>query len=124
MGQKIFANYIVEVPTLVLLRHPCVQAGSNSATCLFTVSLWGNVCPARARRATFLLTIPTLAPDLLSHGEAPQVDHVGLHTFPTKQLHNKAIAVNSTTPNVICIVLNKQHWSHKCVPGSSIALEG
>ena len=29
-------------------------------------------------------------------------------------LHNKAIAVNSTTPDVICIVLNKQHWSHKC----------
>ena len=29
-------------------------------------------------------------------------------------LHNKAIFVNSTTPTVICIVLNKQHWSHKC----------
>ena len=27
-----------------------------------------------ARRATFLLTIPTSAPDLPSHGEAPQVD--------------------------------------------------
>ena len=39
-----------------------------------------------ARRATFLLTIPTSAPDLPSHGEAPQVDHVALHTFATK--HN------------------------------------
>ena len=29
---------------------------------------WGNVCPARARRATFLLTIPTSAPDLPSSG--------------------------------------------------------
>ena len=29
-------------------------------------------------------------------------------------LHNKAISVNSATPTVICIVLNKQHWSHKC----------
>ena len=48
--------------------------------------LWGNVCPARARRTTFLLTIPTSAPDLPSHGEAPQVDHVGLHTFPTKHV--------------------------------------
>ena len=35
-----------------------------------------------ARRATFLLTIPTSAPDLPSHGEAPQVDHIALHTFP------------------------------------------
>ena len=82
---------------------------------------WGNVCPARARRATFLLTIPTSAPDLPSHGEAPQVDHVALHTFPLhctpslqSTLHNKAISVNSATPTVICIVLNKQHWSHKC----------
>ena len=48
--------------------------------------LWGNVCPARARRATFVLTIPTSAPDLPSHGEAPQVDHIALHTFPTKHV--------------------------------------
>ena len=47
---------------------------------------WGNVCPARARRATFLLTIPTSTPDLPSHGEAPQVDHIALHTFPTKHV--------------------------------------
>ena len=47
---------------------------------------WGNVCPARARRATFLLTIPTSAPNLPSHGEAPQVDHIALHTFPTKHV--------------------------------------
>ena len=39
-----------------------------------------------ARRATFLLTIPTSAPDLPSHGEGPQVDHVALHTFPTKHV--------------------------------------
>ena len=47
---------------------------------------WGNVCPGRARRATFLLTIPTSAPDLPSHGEAPEVDHIALHTFPTKHV--------------------------------------
>ena len=47
-------------------------------------AFWGNVCPVRARHATFLLTIPTSAPDLPSHGEAPQVDHSRLHTFPTK----------------------------------------
>ena len=39
-----------------------------------------------ARRATFLLTIRTSAPDLPSHGEAPQADHVALHTFPTKHV--------------------------------------
>ena len=42
--------------------------------------------PARTRCATFLLTIPTSAPDLPSHGEAPQVDHIALHTFPTKHV--------------------------------------
>ena len=39
-----------------------------------------------ARRATFLLTIPTSAPDLPSHEEAPQAAHVALHTFPTKHV--------------------------------------
>ena len=48
--------------------------------------VFGSVCPARTRRATFLLTIPTSAPDLPSHGEAPQVDHIALHTFPTKHI--------------------------------------
>ena len=45
-----------------------------------------NVYPARAQRTTFLLPFPTSSPDLSSHGEAPQVDHVGLHTFPTKHV--------------------------------------
>ena len=67
-----------------------------------------------ARRATFLLTIPTSAPDLPSHGEAPQVDHIALHTYIQSTLHSKAISVNSTTATVICSVLNKQHWSHNC----------
>ena len=43
-----------------------------------------------ARRATFVLTIPTSAPDLPSHGEAPQVDHIALHTFPTKHVAKKS----------------------------------
>ena len=51
-----------------------------------TTGLWGNVCPARARRTTFLSTIPTSAPDLPSHGEAPQVDQVALHAFPTNHV--------------------------------------
>ena len=43
-------------------------------------------CLPNAPGATFLLTIPTSAPDLPSHGEAPKVDHVALHTFPTKHV--------------------------------------
>ena len=39
-----------------------------------------------ARRATFILSIPTSAPDLPSHGEAPQVDDVALHSFPAKHV--------------------------------------
>ena len=35
------------------------------------LGLWGNVCPARVRHATFLLTIPTSARDLPSDGEGP-----------------------------------------------------
>ena len=69
-GQAQRAHHPRHGPTLYHARHG--------------PTLWGNVCPARTRRATFLLTIPTSAPDLPSHGEAPQVDHVALHTFPTK----------------------------------------
>ena len=108
----------VHAHTVCMSAVPVVPLLHNTGTRLTKqqhhVRLGGNACPARARCATFLLTIPTSAPDLPSHGEAPQVDHVALHTFPTKQLHNKAIYVNSATPTVICIVLNKQHWSHKC----------
>ena len=71
-----------------------------------------------ARRALgaplFALTIPTSAPDLPSNGEAPQVDHIALHTSLQSTLQTKAISVTSTTPNVICVALNKQHWSHNC----------
>ena len=31
--------------------------------------------------------------------------------FPQRTLHNMMIAVNSTTANVICIVLNKQYFA-------------
>ena len=72
---------------------PPIGAGSHRglSLCFPTLSgspalSWGNVCLARARRATFLLAIPTSAPDLPSHGEAPQVDHIALHTFPTKHV--------------------------------------
>ena len=63
-----------------------VRAVKHGSRAAIVGEAWGNVCPARIRRATFLLTIPTSAPDLPSHGEAPQVDHVALHTFPTKHV--------------------------------------
>ena len=56
---------------------------------------WGGVAykdrarpppPPRAQRATCLLIIPTSALDFPSHGEAPKVDHVALHTLPTKHI--------------------------------------
>ena len=64
----------------------CLTRWPSCATVSAALMPRGNVCPARARRATFLLTIPTSAPDLPSHGEAPQVDHIALHTFPTKHV--------------------------------------
>ena len=63
------------------MSHPRFKTKSTNHP-----AVGGNVCQARARRATFLLTIPTSAPDLPSHGEAPQVDHVALHTFPPKHV--------------------------------------
>ena len=48
--------------------------------------LFEGECLPGALLFYFLLTIPTSAPDLPSHGEAPQVDHVALHTFPTKHV--------------------------------------
>ena len=38
-----------------------------------------------------------------------------LHCTPSLQsmLHTKAVVVNSTTVTIICIVLDKQHWTHK-----------
>ena len=46
--------------------------------------LKGHPCTAPA--VQIQLTIPTSAPDLPSHGEAPQVDDIALHTFPTKHV--------------------------------------
>ena len=47
--------------------------------------LKGECLPGARPARYFLLTIPTSAPDLPSHGEAPQVAHA-LHTFPTKHV--------------------------------------
>ena len=44
------------------------------------------------RHTTFVLTILTVTPDLPSPREAPQMDHSGPHTFPTKQAAQGKIA--------------------------------
>ena len=46
----------------------------------------GNVCPARARCATFVISILALAPSLSSPWEVPQVDRTGPQTFPAKHV--------------------------------------
>ena len=78
-----------------------VQVKCTSTLSVFVAQCWsvtmmadapamGECLPgahsARARRATFLLTIPTSARDLPSNGEAPKIDHDGLCTFPTKHV--------------------------------------
>ena len=46
----------------------------------------GNACPARARRATFVLSILSLAPSLSSPWEVPQVDRTRPQTFSARHL--------------------------------------
>ena len=48
--------------------------------------LRGNVCPAHARRATFVLCTLSLAPSLSSPWEVPQVDRTSPQTFRAKHL--------------------------------------
>ena len=42
--------------------------------------------PVHAQRATFVLSILSLAPSLSSPWEIPQVDHTRLQTFPARHL--------------------------------------
>ena len=99
--------------------------------------LRGTVCPARTWCATSLLTIPTSAPDLPSHGEAPQVDHIANNIGPTSVGVNTFIAIVLLTlitncdggaplatqhthfRLILCLILDS-----KIVPVSSIAPEG
>ena len=50
------------------------------------VAIRGNVCPAHARRATFVLSILSLAPGLSSPQEVPQVDRTTPQTFRARHL--------------------------------------
>ena len=45
-----------------------------------------GACLARARRATFVLSILALAPSISPPGELPQIDPTGLQTFPPKHI--------------------------------------
>ena len=57
---------IHEIPLKQFTRHWINRCFLGGWVCTTTEGTWGNVCPARARHA-----IPTSAPDLPSHGEAP-----------------------------------------------------
>ena len=45
-------------------------------------SPWGNVCPARY----FSIKYPDFSPRFTLSWRSPKVDHVALHTFPTKHI--------------------------------------
>ena len=60
-------------------RAPAPRSPARPLLCL-----WRGVCPARAWRATFVLTIPALTPDLLSPRRAPQVDQEWAANLPHK----------------------------------------
>ena len=63
---QIWSLNITIIPEVRVSMPPTPSVSSSLPLCL-----WGNVCPARAQRATFLLTIPTSARDLPSDGEGP-----------------------------------------------------
>ena len=52
----------------------CYDRPNDLYVCGRGAGHWGGVCLARARSATFVLTIPTLTPDLPSPRRAPQVN--------------------------------------------------
>ena len=56
----------------------------NLSRCGITIK---GECLPGARPARYLsINYPTSARDLPSHGEAPQIDHDGLRTFPAKHV--------------------------------------
>ena len=59
-----------DFPSFALVQKEFTRFWRRERMCLFCSVLRGNVCPVRAQRSTFLLTIPTSALDLPSHGEA------------------------------------------------------
>ena len=68
------------------VQQPHIACMGNKAGLAVSKSTKGECLPGEGPGATFLLPIPTSAPNLPSHGEAPQVDHIALHTFPTKHV--------------------------------------
>ena len=80
-------------------------------------SLWGNVCQARARRATFVLRILSLAPSLSSPRESPKWTTLDRKPSLQSTLH-KPKYENSTTQNVTPTTSN-HHRCHKLgAPGT------
>ena len=76
--------------------------------------VWGECLPGARLARYFSIKYPDFSPRFtLSLRSPPSRPRWTAH-LPSKARCKKAIAVNSTTPNVICIVLNKKHWSHKC----------
>ena len=83
-----------QCPSLLVLwldsGCPCLYGAPNvqNFLCIFldahSQSLWGGGLHGVHPRTTFVSTIPTVTPDLPSPRGAPQIDHSGPQTFPTK----------------------------------------
>jgi hypothetical protein len=71
---------------------------------------WGNVCLARARRATFVLRILSLAPRLSSPREVPQVDRTRLQTFRAK--HKPKYVMQQSVVPWPSLFAQQQHALH------------
>ena len=69
-------------PAIRRLQQPALKA----LHCRCSAGPWGNVCPARAWRATFVSSILSRAPSLSSPREVGQVDRTRPQTFPARHL--------------------------------------
>ena len=64
--------------------HVNVETGAGGKMKECPAGEWGGVCPARARRANLVLSIPTLTLDLPSPRRAPQVNQEWTTHLPYK----------------------------------------
>ena len=75
-----------------------------------------NVCPARAWRATLVLTIPTLTPKFSLPWKSRPSGPEWTANLPYKAQQHKANQLNSISMHVTCLVSNKQYCTVLCLP--------
>ena len=80
MGLYVLWIYVYFGVVCTMEPWGCMEQGEGG------LAQGGNVCPAHARRATFVLSILSLAPSLSSPWEVPRVDCTRPQNFPAKHL--------------------------------------